>query len=253
MVRLLLMSSSRRENLGYLEHAGKQFKRLLGGDVKRFVLIPYASVGRSYDELETDVTAAFANFGLTATSVHRSADPVQAIREAAGIAVAGGNTFALLKRVYENGLLKPVCERVAAGVPYIGWSAGANVACPTIRTTNDMAIVIPPSIEGFGLVPFQINPHFITERLPGYHVEDRGERLREFLLLNPGETVVALPEGSALLCEGETAEVLGDRGALHFTPGEVRIWREGHRFRLDSVNPPLSRLTGPNKCREGAH
>jgi len=238
MVRLLLMSSSRRENLGYLEHAGKQFERLLGSDSRRFALIPYASVRRSYDDLEADVATAFAKFGLTVTSVHRSGDPAQSIREAAGIAVAGGNTFVLLKRVYENGLFTTVSERVAAGVPYIGWSAGANVACPTIRTTNDMAIVMPPSIEGFGLVPFQINPHFIAGKPPGYHVEDREERLMEFLFLNPSETVVALPEGSALLCEGEDAEVLGDRGALHFSLDGIRIWCEGHRFRLDSVNPP---------------
>ena len=173
--------------------------------------------------------------------MHRAADPAQAIREAAGIAVAGGNTFALLKRIYENGLIHPVRQRVAAGVPFVGWSAGANVACPTIRTTNDMAIVMPPSIDGFGLVPFQINPHFITGKPPGYHVQDREEMLREFLLLNPSETVVALPEGSALLCEGETAEVLGDRGAIHFTQDGTRIWSEGYRFRLDCVNAPVSR------------
>jgi dipeptidase E len=245
MVRLLLMSSSRRDTLGYLEHAAGQVERLVNSDIRRFVLIPYASVNRSYDELEADVATAFAKFGLIATSVHRSADPVQAIHQAAGIAVAGGNTFVLLKRVYETGLFTPVCERVAVGVPYIGWSAGANVACPTIRTANDMAIVIPPSIEGFGFVPFQINPHFITGKPPESHVQDREERLREFLLLNPRETVVALPEGSALLCEGENAEVLGDRGAVHVTLDGIRIWEEGRRFRLDSVNQTLSQLTYP--------
>ena len=133
MTRLLLMSSSRRDNFGYLEHAGEQFKRLLGNDIKRFSLIPYASVGSSYDAVEASVAAAFLNFGLTATSVHRAPDPFQAIREAVGIAIAGGNTFALLNRIYENGLIDPIRERVAAGVPFIGWSAGANVACPTIR------------------------------------------------------------------------------------------------------------------------
>jgi dipeptidase E len=235
MVSLLLMSSSRRDSLGFLEHAGGQFQRLLGGDVRRFVLIPYASVDRSYDEIEADVAAAFVKFGLTVVGVHRSADPVQAIREATGIAVAGGNTFALLKRIYENGLFAPIRERVAAGIPYIGWSAGANVACPTIRTTNDMAIVMPSSMEGFGFVPFQINPHFVTGKPPGYHVQGREEKLWEFLLLNPSETVVALPEGSALLCKGEDAEVLGDRGAFHFTPDGISTWHEGHSFRLDTM------------------
>jgi dipeptidase E len=244
MARLLLMSSSRRDNLGYLEHAGRQLKRILSGRVKHLVLIPYASVRASYDEVEAEVAAAFLKFGLTVTSVHRAADVVQAILGAEGIAVAGGNTFVLLKRIYENGLIDPVRLRVGAGVPFIGWSAGANVACPTIRTTNDMAIVMPPSVESFGLVRFQINPHFVTGKPLGYHVQDREDKLREFLALNPGETVVALPEGSALLCEGQTAEVLGDRGALHFTSDGIEVWNEGDRLRLDGMTSPCCRVPG---------
>jgi dipeptidase E len=240
MTRFLLMSSSKRENLGYLEHAGGQLARLFDGHVKEVTLIPYASVRASFDALEAIVAAPFARLGMKIRSVHHAADPARAIREAEAIAVAGGNTFALLKRIHDNGLLDPVRERVAAGVPYVGWSAGSNVACPTIRTANDMAIVMPPSFDAFGLVPFQINPHFIPGRPPGHNMETREERLLEFMTINPGETVVALAEGTALMCEDGTAEVLGDRGALHLTLADTIAWPEGHRCRLDSVNPPAA-------------
>jgi dipeptidase E len=238
------MSSSRRENLGYLEHAKGQLERLFGGRVREVLLIPYASVRASYDDFEATVAAPFAELGMTIRSVHRFADQARAVHDAEAVAVAGGNTFVLLKRIYDNGLLLPVRERVAAGMPYVGWSAGTNVACPTIRTANDMAIVMPQSFDGFGLVPFQINPHFIPGRPAGHNVETREERLQEFMLMNPGETVVTLPEGTALLCEDGMAEVLGDRGALHLTPEGMTTWEEGHRFRLDSVNPPAQAVSG---------
>ena len=130
MTRFMLMSSSRRENLGYLEHAEGQLDRLLGGRVKEVLLIPYATVQASYDEFERTVAAPFAKLGIAMTGVHRFADPVRAVRAAEAVAVAGGNTFALLKRLYDNGLLQAVRERVAEGMPYVGWSAGTNVAGP---------------------------------------------------------------------------------------------------------------------------
>jgi dipeptidase E len=236
MSQLLLLSSSQRDDLGCLEHAGEQFARLLDGRRVNFLLIPYASISRPYDALEAAVVAAFASFGLTVTGIHHHADPVRAVREAEGIAVAGGNTFALLKRIYDNSLFEPIRARVAAGVPYLGWSAGANIACPTIRTTNDMPIVMPPAINGFGFVPFHINPHFVTGTPQGHHLQEREDKLREFVLMNPGEAVVALPEGTALLCEDNECEVLGDRGALHFTAAGIENWREGHRFSLLRYN-----------------
>jgi dipeptidase E len=236
MRRFLLMSSSRREALGYLEHADRQLERLFAGKVRNVLLLPYASVRASYDAFEQTVATPFARHGMTITSIHHCADPVAAVREAEALAVAGGNTFVLLRGIQENGLLQPVRERVAAGMPYVGWSAGANVACPTIRTSNDMAIVAPASFEGFALVPFQINPHFIPGRPPGHNVETREERLQEFMLANPGENVLALPEGSALYCEDDSAEVMGDRGALVMTPAGTTTWPEGHRFALASVN-----------------
>ena len=125
-----------------------------------------------------------------------------ALREAEAVAVSGGNTFRLLSLMQSLGLLEPLRERARAGMPYIGWSAGSNLACPTIRTTNDMPIVWPEDCDALGLIPFQINPHY-TELLPPEHQgETRDDRLREFVRLNPGMPVLGLREGSALMVQG---------------------------------------------------
>jgi len=128
---------------------------------------------------------------------------------------------------------------VQAGTPYVGWSAGGNVACPTIRTTNDMPIVQPPSLRALDIVPFQVNPHFVSGKPVGYNGESREERLAEFLDINSPEQVFALPEGSALYSDGENGKVLGDRGALHFVDKNTIInLHENEIF-------PLTRIVGP--------
>ena len=124
--------------------------------------------------------------------------PVKEIESADAIIVGGGNTFHLLKQLYDNGTLWAIRERVLAGVPYIGWSAGSNVACPTIRTTNDMPIVEPSRLDAMRLVPFQINPHYTDEVLPNHGGETRAQRIAEFTKVNPGVVVIGLREGSAL-------------------------------------------------------
>lgn len=158
------------------------------------------------------MAAPFAKLGITVTDVHRSADPVRAVREAEAVAVAGGNTFVLLKRIYDSGLLQPVRERVAGGMPYVGWSAGTNVACPTIRTANDMAIVMPPSFDGFGLVPFQINPHFIPGKPAGHNVETREERLQEFMLMNLARPLWRCPKEQRCFARTERPRCLATAG-----------------------------------------
>ena len=143
---------------------------------------------------------------------------MRAVAEADAIAVAGGNTFALLNRLYEEGLVDPIRRRVIEdGVPYVGWSAGTNVATASIRTSNDMPIVQPPSFRGLGLVPFQINPHFVPGKPAGHNGESREERLAEFVALNAGEDVLALYEGSALHVTGEQGTILGAREGLVFS------------------------------------
>lgn len=237
--RILLMSSSRKDNLGYLEHADDQIHHLLRHEPRKVIFVPYAAVTFSFDKYEEIVQPVFQRLGYELQALHRHADPVRAIEEADAIAVGGGNTFALLKRMYEAGIVSTIRDKVRAGTPYVGWSAGSNVAGPTIRTTNDMPIVQPPTLRALGLVPFQINPHFISGKPAGHNGESREERLAEFLEINQPEAVFALPEGSALYADGTTGTVLGERAALHFSSRvEPERIAAGDAF-------PLSRIQGP--------
>jgi dipeptidase E len=237
--RILLMSSSRKDNLGYLEHAADQIHAVLHHEKRRIVFVPYAGVTFSFDAYEAIVKPVFERLGYELESVHRSNDPCTAIGQADAIAVGGGNTFALLSRMYEARIVSAIRAKVQAGTPYIGWSAGSNVACPTIRTTNDMPIVQPPTLRALALVPFQINPHFIGGKPAGHNGESREERLAEFLEINAPEQVFALPEGSALLSDGTNGTVLGARGALHFVNRDtVTKIAENGTF-------ALNRITGP--------
>ncbi|SPA52041.1 dipeptidase PepE [Cupriavidus taiwanensis] len=237
--RILLMSSSRKDNLGYLEHAGEQIHTLLKHEPRKVLFVPFAGVTFSFDTYEGMVKPVFEKLGYALESIHHSTDPLRAVQEADAIAVGGGNTFALLKRLYDAGIVDAIRAKVRAGTPYVGWSAGSNVACPTIRTTNDMPIVQPPSLRALGLVPFQINPHFISGKPAGHNGESREERLAEFLHLNAPEQVFALPEGSALYADGTTGLVLGERNALWFpAAGKVETIREGEPFALTQITGP---------------
>ena len=133
--------------------------------------------------------------------------------------MSGGNTFQLLSRLYQHDLLDAIRSRVNAGTPYIGWSAGSNIACPTIKTTNDMPIVEPPSFDGLALVPFQINPHYLDAHPEGHQGETREERILEFIEVNPDTHVVGLREGSILRIEGGRISLLGEKTARVFIKG----------------------------------
>ncbi|WP_198650063.1 dipeptidase PepE [Zobellella maritima] len=236
MKKLLLMSSSRKGNLGYLEHADEQIHTILEKKPTRVLFIPYAGVTFSFDDYENIVKPVYERLGYELVSIHHFENARAAVESAEALAVGGGNTFTLLKRLYDNGLVELVRERVEAGMPYMGWSAGTNVACPTIRTTNDMPIVEPPSFKAFNLVPFQINPHFISGKPAGHNGESREERLAEFLVMSPGERVVGIKEGTALYCEGDRATVLGEFDALVFgRDNQSRQIASGSRFNLDSI------------------
>jgi dipeptidase E len=151
--------------------------------------------------------------------LHRSADPAAALAAAEVVVVGGGNTFRLLHEVQRRGLLAPLRARIAAGASYLGWSAGANLACPTIRTTNDMPIVATEGLGALGLVPFQINPHYLEVRAEGFHGETREQRLAELLALDPTVTVVGLREGSALRVTAQRVELWGPHPARLFRAG----------------------------------
>lgn len=235
MKKVLLMSSSRQGNQGYLEHAGEQIHSVLQHQGQQVLFIPYAAVTFSFDDYLARVKPVFTALGYGLNSIHQAADPLAAVNAAQAIAVGGGNTWALLRRMYDADLVAAIRQRVLEGVPYIGWSAGSNVACPTIRTTNDMPIIAPPTFDALNLVPFQINPHFISGKPPGHNGETREERLAEFLAINPQENLLALPEGSALLVEDDRAKVLGEQGGVVFTLQGDRKLPVGQSFNLSSI------------------
>jgi dipeptidase E len=224
--RLLLLSNSSNYGEEYLRYPLSHIRSFLGAGIRRVLFVPYAGVRMTYDEYATRVRDRFEEIGYQLDSVHESRDPLRALEDAEAIAVGGGNTFHLLRGLYEAKLLEAIRERVSDGMPYIGWSAGSNVACPTIKTTNDMPVVEPPSFNALALVPFQINPHFTDERVPNHNGETRSERLLEFIEANPGVRVVGLKEGSALRIEGSEIKLLGDKSALVFLKGaEIAEYR----------------------------
>jgi dipeptidase E len=184
-------------------------KKFLKSGGKNLRFIPYAAVTLSYDEYEEKVITVFKDMGFNIESIHSQKNKVKALSDCDGIVVGGGNTFALLNRVYENDLLDIIRQKVLTGTPFVGWSAGANLACPTIMTTNDMPIVQPKSFDALNLVPFQINPHYHELKFEGQGGETRKERLEEFIAMESDRTVLGLPEGTGILKESETLTLIG--------------------------------------------
>ena len=159
------------------------------------MFIPYAAVTFSFDIYEQKVSERFAELGFQVKSIHHFSDPVQAVYDAEAIVVGGGNTWQLVRMLHDNQLMKPIREKVMNGALYVGWSAGSNVACPTLRTTNDMPIIDPKGFDTTGLIPFQINPHYLDANPEGHGGETREQRIEEFLEVNPDIYVVGLREG----------------------------------------------------------
>ncbi len=215
--KLLLLSSSKYRDTGYLQHAKLTLEEFLGVDMKQILFIPFANAAKEYDSYEAKVAKAFDTLGVSVQSIHHASDLVAAVYSAGAIAIGGGNTFALLTHLKEQGLIDPIRRVVGKGIPYIGWSAGANVACPTISTTNDMPICDPVGFEAIGLIPFQLNAHFIEGQIDGHNGESREQRLDEYLAVNPGERVLALPEGTAIIQKGTQIILRGETDGMLFT------------------------------------
>ena len=238
MRNLLLISSSRVHGTGYLDHAEAVIRDLLR-PIDRVLFLPYALHDR--DGYAATARERFSAMGLALHSVHQVKDPIRAIEETAAIFIGGGNTFRLLKSLYDFHLLEPIRRRVAEGAPYIGSSAGSNVACPTIMTTKDMPIVQPLSFEALGLVPFQISPHYLDPDPASTHMgETQEERIAQYLEEND-RIVVGLREGAMLRVAGDAVTLQGSAGA--------RVFRRGHRpfeaapgAQLASLVVPAARL-----------
>lgn len=233
MKRLLLISNSTTAGEPYLKYPIGRIGSFLAG-VRSVAFVPYAAVTFSYDEYEAKVQQRFDEIGIKVHSVHKASSPEEAIMQAEAICVGGGNTFALIKNMQEQGLVGAIASRVAEGVPYVGWSAGSNVMCPTICTTNDMPIVQPQSFGAIGGIRFQINPHYLDAHPDGHAGETREQRILEYIEANPDMYVAGLREGCMLHVEGERIELIG--------PRPMRIFKKGIEPYEVSVGDDLSFL-----------
>lgn len=217
-MELLLLSNSRSPDGGYLVHAIDLVRELAGSRGKALFL-PFAGVTATWDEYTDKVQQALAPAGLSITGAHtvRAAD----IGRYEIVVVGGGNTFRLLSESRRRGWLRAIRERVIKGMPYLGWSAGANLACPTICTTNDMPIVDPGGFDALGLIDLQLNPHYTNALPAGHQGETRDQRLAEYMVLQPEVRVLGLPEGDWLRVKGAQAHVGGPFPARLFQGGEL--------------------------------
>ncbi len=222
-MRLLLISNSTNAGEAYLDYPKYNIRDFLGSLSLDCLFIPYAGVTISFDDYEARVKERFAEVGHRITSVHHASDPIAAVQSAEAIVVGGGNTFQLIKMIQEFGLIDPVREKVLGGTPFVGWSAGSNVCCPTIRTTNDMPILEPESFNAFNLIPFQINPHYTDLNPPGHGGETREDRIMEYLAANPGDTVLGLREGCMFTVEGKKMKLTGERPVRLFRFNQTPI------------------------------
>jgi dipeptidase E len=240
--RLLLISNSTLHGGGYLDHAEAEIRRFLGSRA-RVVFIPYAVHDRGSYAAKAE--QRFLGMGYSLTSIHDVSNMPRAIDEADAIFVGGGNTFLLLKSLYDSDLLTPIRRRVASGLCYIGSSAGSIVACPALKTTKDMPVVQPPSFEALGLVPFQISPHYLDpDPLSTDMGETQEERILQFLEENE-QPVIGLREGSMLRVQDGAVTLKG--------PNMARIFRRGEQPAEVSPGSDLSALLGEPVYMPGTH
>ena len=218
-MKLLLSSNSTLPGEDYLAFPMPHIQKFLGEKSINALFIPYAAVTFSFDEYEAKVNDAFQRAGHSVVGIHRFDNPMKAIEEAEAIVVGGGNTWQLVRMLHDQKLMMSIRRNVQNGIPYIGWSAGSNVACPTLRTTNDMPIIDPTSFNTTGLVPFQINPHYTDANPEGHGGETREQRINEFIEVNPFTYVVGLREGTLLKLEKNHLELIGNRPARIFMQG----------------------------------
>jgi dipeptidase E len=226
MQRLLLLSNSRNPGGGWLDHVEPMIRETIGEGPKKLLFVPFAAITITFDAYVAMAAKRFKKMGYATTGAHKTTPA--AIGKFDAIVVGGGNTFRLLAEARARNWLAPIRARVKASVPYVGWSAGANLACPTIRTTNDMPVIDPKGFEALGLVPFQINAHYTDKKIKGHGGESRDDRLVEFVRMNPRVPVLGIREGSVVKVEGESAKLLLGPGARLFRRGRpVRDLKAG--------------------------
>lgn len=219
-MKLLLISNSTNAGEAYLNYPKQNIKDFLGEKSINALFIPFAAVTFSYNEYEQKVKERFQEIGHNLKSIHHFENHEKAIENAEAIVVGGGNTWHLVRTLRDLKLFSIIAKKVKEGVPYIGWSAGSNIACPTLKTTNDMPIIDPKGFDTLNLVPFQINPHYLDANPDGHAGETREQRIEEFLVVNPKTYVLGLREGTMLKIENKEIELIGNKTLRVFKKGE---------------------------------
>jgi len=220
-MNLLLISNSTLHGSGYLDHCSDEIKDFLGSEIKTITFVPFARPsGITHDEYTAKARERFEQMGYKLVSVHEVSDPIKQVKEAEAVFIGGGNSYVLLHDLQKSGIIPVIREKVTNGMPYIGTSAGSNVACPTIKTTNDMPIHEVENFDALNLVPFQINPHYLDPDPTSTHKgETRETRINEFLMFND-KVVVALREGCMVRINGDKRLLKGSTDARIFERGQ---------------------------------
>lgn len=217
--QLLLLSNSTKSGEGFIAWPEKyilDFFRDVRGDI---AFIPFAGVSLSWDAYAKRVSGRMSELGFSIKSVHTAQDPKALIKSSAGIMIGGGNTFHLTHYLYKYDLIKPIKLQVSNSIPYLGWSAGTNVACPTMQTTNDMPILPLQYYRTFNFVPFQINAHYTDKTIPNHGGETRADRLNEFIKVNKDRYVIGLREQTGMIIKDGIVELIGEKPAEIFKNG----------------------------------
>lgn len=228
MEKLLLISNSTMAGAPYLEWCKDTIASFYKKhNVKKVLFIPYAgvniaseSIEVSYDAYIGKVANVFSKYGIEFTSIHKEKSPVEATKNAEAICVGGGNTFHLVYMLHKTGVMSVIREKILQGTPYCGWSAGSNIACPALFTTNDMPIIEPESFKCLNVIPFQINPHYLDANPEGHGGETRQQRIEEFLTVNRDTTVIGLREGTYFLIEDNKISLEGIKPMIVFKYGQ---------------------------------
>jgi len=205
----------------FLTYPKQYIVDFFGDQPVKALFIPYAGVTITWDDYEQKVKDRFKEWGHDCISIHHFDDPVKAVNEAELIVVGGGNTWNLVHHIHKFNLTEPIRNKVMSGTKYLGWSAGSNLSCPTLKTTNDMPIIDPMGFEALNLIPFQINPHYLDANPEGHGGETRQDRIMEFLELNRSVTVVGLREGCLIKRSNQKLELLGSHSLRIFKHGSA--------------------------------
>lgn len=223
-MKLLIVSTSSVHGKPYLSYLKDEVKSFFKGP--NIVFIPYARPGGiSWDEYTAKASERFEEWGYNMRGIHTFEDPKKELAEADGVFTGGGNTFVLVKTLYDLGLMDELRSAVVNGVPYMGSSAGSNITGMNVRTTNDMPIVYPPSFDALGFVPFNINPHYLDPDPNSTHMgETRETRINEFHHFN-NQPVIGLREGSWLRRDGDHLELKGELMARVFRKDATPVER----------------------------